>query len=285
MSAARWSVTARFIMQAAGTRGDAWLYHVLDGDRDWGIFVDRDIRRKTLFESGAEVHPDRDEIIVQLRGRYWVRAGAWTRTLAPGEASLIPAGVEHHAGVAANLVGSRFLVLTFPAAAGVLAGVEPGGIALPHGSADWLAACFRMLRGQATPARILPLTVLPEFLRGCMEANRLPSDTAQPDATVAVLMRLLEQPETPPLETLARESGLSRAHLQRRFTAAVGHSPLQYANAWKLERIAELLRAGSTLPLVELAAEFGFGDQKHFRTLFRRRFGVSPSAYRTNPPP
>jgi AraC-like DNA-binding protein/mannose-6-phosphate isomerase-like protein (cupin superfamily) len=285
MSGRAWSIDARFIAQAPGVRGDAWLYCVLRDGQDWGVFVDRDIRRRTLFEVGAEVHPDRDEIIVQLSGRYWVRVGSWTRTLAPGEAALIPAGVEHDAGVATNLVGSHFLVLTFPRTAAVLDGVAPGGVKLPQGSAAWLEACLRMLRTEATQSRILPLTVLPEFLRSCVGQHALASDTAQPDATVAALLRMIEQPDTPTLAALARASGLSRAHLQRRFTAAVGHSPLQYANAWKLERIAEQLRNGSTLPLVELAANFGFGDQKHFRTLFRRRFGVSPSAYRTNPPP
>jgi transcriptional regulator GlxA family with amidase domain len=60
---------------------------------------------------------------------------------------------------------------------------------------------------------------------------------------------------------------------------------LQYARAWQLDRVAAELKSGSTLPLVEIATEHGFNDQTHFRQLFRRRFGLSPAAYRKNPPP
>ena len=59
---------------------------------------------------------------------------------------------------------------------------------------------------------------------------------------------------------------------------------LQYANAWKLDAIAAALGKGSNLALVDLAVEFGFNDMKHFRELFSRRFGISPAAYRKNPP-
>jgi AraC-like DNA-binding protein len=280
-----WEIDVDYVAQTAKTRGDAWVYRIRRGSDDWGIFVDRDIRHRTLFEACGEVHPERDEIIVQLKGTYWVKVADWTRTLSPGEAALIPAGVEHDAGIASNLVGTRFLVLTFPKDARVLDGVAPGGVVLPPGSAAWLAASFRMLRTGASAARVLPLTVLPVFLRACCAAEPLPSDQAHPDSVVMRLMRLLEQADTPTLEQLSRATGLSAWHLQRRFSAVIGHSPLRYANAWKLDRIAEQLRAGCTLPFVELTSEFGFNDQKHFRTLFRRRFGRVPSAYRKNPPP
>jgi AraC-like DNA-binding protein len=280
-----WSIVSRYVAQTAKTRGDAWVYGIKRGDREWGIFVDRELRHRTLFEARSEVHAELDEVIVQLKGTYWVKIASWTRTLLPGEAALIPAGIEHNAGIASNLVGTHFLVLTFPRESGVLRGAEPGAIILPSGSAAWLAACFRMLRDGATATRFLPLTVLPEFLRTCSAAERLPPSQTQPDSMVGEVLRLLEQSETPTLQELSRTTALSPAHLQRRFSAVIGHSPLQYANAWKLDRIAERLRAGSTLPLVELTAEFGFNDQKHFRTLFLRRFGQTPSAYRKNPPP
>jgi AraC-like DNA-binding protein len=280
-----WSIDSRYVAQTAKTRGDAWVYSIKRGDREWGTFVDRDLRHRTLFEARSEVHAELDEVIVQLKGTYWVKIASWTRTLLPGEAALIPAGIEHNAGIASNLVGTHFLILTFPRENGVLRGAEPGGITLPSGSAAWLAACFRMLRDGATATRVLPLTVLPEFLRTCATAERLPPSQTQPDSMVGEVLRLLEQSETPTLQQLSRATALSPAHLQRRFLAVIGHSPLQYANAWKLDRIAERLRAGSTLPLVELTAEFGINDQKHFRTLFLRRFGQTPSAYRKNPPP
>jgi AraC-like DNA-binding protein len=279
-----WKIDAEY-MSRPKARGDAWVYKITRGQSEWGIFVDRDIRHRTLFEPGGEVHPELDEIIIQLEGTYWVKVAAWAKTLSPGEAALIPAGIEHDSGIATNLVGTHFLVLLFPKTEGVLQGAEPGGIALPSGSTTWLRACFRFLRNGATIARFLPLTVLPDFLRTCSDAERLASDQAHPDPMVTQVIRMLEQPDTPTLEELAQATALSSSHLQRRFSDAIGHSPLQYANAWKLDHIAEQLRAGSTLPFVELAVEYGFNDQKHFRTLFQRRFGCAPSAYRKNPPP
>lgn len=262
-------------------RGDAWVFRIARDGTFWGLFVDEQTRYKTRFEPGSETHPELDEVIVCLEGRYWVKVGAWSRTLGPGEAALIPRGVPHDSGVATNLVGMHFLVLLFPKSSGLLAGVEPGGVALPPGALAWIKGAFRFLRASPDATGFLPLSVLPEFLaRLARESSRLSSDASHPDPVVETVLRLLEQPETPALEDLARQVGLTPTHLQKRFVAAVGSSPLQYARAWQLDRIAAVLRSTNTLPLVDIATEHGFNDQKHFRQLFKRRFGQSPSAFR-----
>ena len=266
-------------------RGDAWVFRIRNDDAFWGLLVDEQTRYKTRFEPGSEVHEELDELIVCLEGRYWVRVGAWSRTLGPGEVALIPHGTPHDSGVATNLVGMHFLVLLFPKAAGILGGLAPGGAALPPGALAWNKGAFRFLRASPDATGLLPLTVLPEFMRAlARDRPRLPPDASHPDAVVAAVIRLLEQPEAPPLEALAAHVSLTPTHLQRRVVAAVGSSPLQYARAWQLDRIAGELRAGSTLPLVDIATEHGFNDQKHFRQLFKRRFGQSPAAYRKNHP-
>jgi AraC-like DNA-binding protein len=279
-----WSLHSEY-QSRPHARGDAWVFRIERDGAFWGLLVDEQTRYKTRFEPGSEAHPELDEFIVCLEGRYWVRSGEWARTLVPGEAALIPRGVQHDSGVATNLAGMHFLVLLFPKALGLLAEARAGGVALPPGALAWLKGAFRFLRSSPTLTGLLPLTILPDFLRAVASSPPLAADASHPDPVVAELIRLLEQPETPRLEALADHVGLTPAHLQRRFVAAVGASPLQYARAWQLDRIAAELRRGSTLALVDIAAEYGFNDQKHFRDLFKRRFGVGPAAYRKNPPP
>jgi AraC-like DNA-binding protein len=279
-----WSLKSEY-QSRPQARGDAWVFRIERNGTFWGLLVDEQTRYKTRFEPGSESHDELDEFIVCLEGRYWVRVGAWSRTLSPGEVAVIPNGVAHDSGVATNLVGMHFLVLLFPKGQGILAGLSPGGVSLPAGALSWLKGAFRFLRSSPNETGLLPLRILPEFLRKISQSPCLPSDASHPDAVVAEIIKLLEQPETPPLETLAKHADLTPAHLQRRFLAAIGTSPLQYARAWQLDRIAEELRGGSTLPLVDIATEYGFNDQKHFRVMFKRRFGVSPAAYRKNHPP
>lgn len=266
-------------------RGDAWVYEIKKAEKFWGLYVDEEIRYKTLFEPGNESHPDLDEMIIPLQGRYWVRVGKWSRTFSPGEMAVIPRDTPHDSGIATNLVGTHFLVILFDKSLGVLKDSPAGGVYLPKGTLSWLKGAFRFLRHGANTQSFLPLSVLPEFIARCALQNPLPPDNTHPDPLVTQVIQLLEQPDTPSLEELAHAVKLSPTHLQRRFSMAVGFSPLQYANAWKLDAVASALRSSITLPLVELAAEYGFGDMKHFRTLFQRRFGVAPSAYRKNPPP
>jgi methylphosphotriester-DNA--protein-cysteine methyltransferase len=157
-------------------------------------------------------------------------------------------------------------------------------VRLPAGALFWLKGAFRFLRAEPNAISFLPLATLPDFLRALNNAERLPSDKAHPDPLVTRALRLLEQVDTPTLEELGREVELTPSHFQKRFKLAMGCSPLQYANAWKLDALAEEIRRGNTFSLLDLAVEYGFNDPKHFRELFRRRFGVTPSAYRKNPP-
>jgi hypothetical protein len=223
-------------------RGDAWVYEIAKAKKFWGLYVDEEIRYKTLFEPGSEAHPELDEIIIPLEGRYWVRVDKWSRTLAPGEMALIPRDTPHDSGIATNLVGTHFLVILFDKSLGVLKNSSAGGVLLPKGTLSWLKGAFRFLRHGANEYSFLPLSVLPEFIAKCATQNRLEADSTHPDPLVTKVIQLLEQPDTPALDDLAKEVGLSSTHLQRRFSTAVGFSPLQYANAWKLDAIANELK-------------------------------------------
>ncbi len=80
-------------------RGDAWVYTITKDSDFWGLFVDEEIKYKTLFTPGSETHPELDEFIIPLLGKYWVKVDDVSRTLAPGECALIPRGCAHDSGI------------------------------------------------------------------------------------------------------------------------------------------------------------------------------------------
>jgi AraC-like DNA-binding protein len=281
----QWTIEGDYTRRSEA-RGEAWVYTINRAGAPWGMLIEERIRSRVLFESTAHDHLRWDEAILPLEGRYWTRVGPWTRTLVPGEAALIPAGLAHESGIADNPAGVHFMVVLLSREQGCLCEAEPGGVSIPSGAVAWIRAAVRMLRYRADEQSFIPLSVLPLFIASLASAPRLATDKSFPDALVANLVRQLDAcEEIPSLTEMARGVGLSPTHLQKRFKGATGLSPLQYARSIRLDAIASALARGTTLPLVDLATEQGFNDLKHFRSMFRRRFGISPAAYRKNHPP
>jgi AraC family transcriptional regulator len=81
------------------------------------------------------------------------------------------------------------------------------------------------------------------------------------------------------LATLARHVGLSVYHLQRAFSAAAGESPKQFTLRLRLGRAAAMLLTRDD-SVLDVALSCGFQSHEVFCRAFRRRFGMSPSAYR-----
>jgi AraC-like DNA-binding protein len=83
------------------------------------------------------------------------------------------------------------------------------------------------------------------------------------------------------LSEAAREACLSPYHFHRAFVAAFGTTPHQFIVEQRLLLAAGLL-AGSARPVSDVCADTGFASAGSFSTLFRRRFGMSPRAYRAS---
>jgi AraC-like DNA-binding protein len=81
------------------------------------------------------------------------------------------------------------------------------------------------------------------------------------------------------LNRLAQECGLSVSHFARSFKSAFGVSTHQWLTQRRVERAKELLSL-TFVPLVEVAAESGFGDQAAFTRTFHRVVGASPGRWR-----
>jgi AraC family transcriptional regulator of adaptative response/methylated-DNA-[protein]-cysteine methyltransferase len=101
---------------------------------------------------------------------------------------------------------------------------------------------------------------------------------AQPD-WLARACALLETAEAPPtLDALAAEVGVSRAHLQRTFSKAVGVSPHRYAASLRDRRLRSSLRSGS--PVSAATYESGFGSSSRLYETAAATIGMTPAQYR-----
>jgi AraC family transcriptional regulator len=81
------------------------------------------------------------------------------------------------------------------------------------------------------------------------------------------------------LDSLAEESGYSRAHFLRMFRAATGLTPHQYVLDLRLRRAQERLRrTGSSI--IDVAVSCGFSSQSHMTSVFRQRLEMTPGEFR-----
>jgi AraC-like DNA-binding protein/mannose-6-phosphate isomerase-like protein (cupin superfamily) len=81
------------------------------------------------------------------------------------------------------------------------------------------------------------------------------------------------------VQEAARICRMSESHFMSFFKRVTGQSFMVYLNHCRIERARELLiSTGNSVS--DISHEMGFCDQSYFGTVFRRLFGMSPTAYR-----
>ncbi|MEV0902511.1 AraC family transcriptional regulator [Actinoplanes sp. NPDC049802] len=124
-------------------------------------------------------------------------------------------------------------------------------------------------------------TILVDLLGRGVGGSR-PAGPRPGDPRIAQVLRRLRDDLSAAVDMseVATEVGLSREHLIRSFTRAVGCSPY----AWHLQaRLAygrRLLREGA--PIADAAAASGFADQAHFHKYFRAAYAITPGRFRAS---
>ena len=84
------------------------------------------------------------------------------------------------------------------------------------------------------------------------------------------------------LVQLAAKAQMSRSHFALTFREFTGHTPHQYLLLVRLDHARKLMVQGNpVLSLAEIAAASGFFDQAHLNRHFRRFFGTTPGAFRS----
>ena len=108
----------------------------------------------------------------------------------------------------------------------------------------------------------------------CQRQNRLSQDRV--DRVIAILKSNLAEPPT--LESLGRQAGCSPFYLSRIFSQHMGKTISQYIRQLRMEKAAELLRAGK-LNVTQVAMEVGYSSSSHFSVAFHETFGCCPGLY------
>ena len=81
------------------------------------------------------------------------------------------------------------------------------------------------------------------------------------------------------LDTVSRESGVSRYHLSRMFRESTGMTFKQYLNQKRVSE-AKLLMQSQNMNVSDACFSSGFNDLSHFSRIFKRIEKISPSKFR-----
>jgi LacI family transcriptional regulator len=155
-----------------------------------------------------------------------------------------------------------------------LSSIRANHVAVGYEGARLLDA---LLRGEAPPKN--PVLVPPQ-----QAIARLSTDTlAIDDTALAAALRMIREHahEGLHVDVIAREVGLSRSVLQRKFRTMLKRSVHEEILSTKIKRARELL-IKTHLPLAAVAERSGFKHQEYMGAVFKARLGQTPGRVREN---
>lgn len=86
--------------------------------------------------------------------------------------------------------------------------------------------------------------------------------------------------DSPSIRSLSESVSLTPARLRQLFKTETGQSPKQYLKELRLREAEKLVR-NTFLTIKEITFLIGARDVSHFVRDFRRRYGLTPSEFRT----
>ena len=86
------------------------------------------------------------------------------------------------------------------------------------------------------------------------------------------------------LDRIAGIMYLSTLYVSRIFKAETGYTPIHYLIDIRLTKAYNLLTQNLEMSIQEIAAQVGYEDAYHFSKLFKKKYGVAPSAVRRRIP-
>ncbi len=222
-----------------------------------------------LQSGGARLYPDGGALV-----------------LGAGQGALLPPGSE------TVLDGLQSGTVLTAALRGALVGrlldeTRADGCFLPHGGhaltdtvAPLLHACES---GQPRTALDASAAAYALTLR-CYRAARPESDAGLPPLVTAAIGVMQEDfSYLYGVEEVAERLFVTKEHLIRVFSAAVGVTPGKYLTGLRLDYAKDCLRAGG-MSLEAVAAAAGFSGAAYFSRVFKRHCGMSPLTYAAHAP-
>lgn len=162
--------------------------------------------------------------------------------------------------------------------------VDEGQLLTSAGSAAGLDLCLHLVRRDHGPEianHVARRLVIPAHRDGGQAqfverpVQRRDRDALSP--LMDAMRRRAGEPWT--IATLARLAAMSERTLIRRFKQATGTTPADWLTTVRVDRARELLEI-STESIDSIAEQTGLGSATTMRHHFRRKLGVSPTAYR-----
>ncbi len=71
---------------------------------------------------------------------------------------------------------------------------------------------------------------------------------------------------------------MSRSSLYNKIKALTGHSPSDFIRHIRMDEAVNLLKSNQ-YSIAEISDRLGFGDPKYFTDIFKKHYGITPSAY------
>ena len=84
------------------------------------------------------------------------------------------------------------------------------------------------------------------------------------------------------LQELSDITHIQKNYFISKFKKEFGYTPISYINSVRLDTIARYLAIHPSAGIIETALQHGFEDYRYFTRLFKQRYGISPSAYRSS---
>jgi len=266
-----------------------------------------DFFAKREFDWGASFHPGCVELCLNLAGHGFVAGKNSRAEFAPGTAGFYHRKAEPITAKRAANEPHQFLTVEFSTAflAKHLAGMEAmlhpvvraaiqnsSSAPATHATVRLTAAQQQLISTLRQPpvyaaaqalwyqCKALELAVTfflqppPETEMFCSRQQRVAQERVE--QVIFLLKQNLAAPPT--LEELGKKIGCSHFYLSRIFSAQTGHTITQHLRELRMERAAELLKAGEH-NVTETALEVGYNSLSHFSAAFHETFGCCPGLY------
>lgn len=124
--------------------------------------------------------------------------------------------------------------------------------------------------------RALVTEILVMLFRYCGDGVHSFSNQARVETAVAYMSEHFAEDIT--LRSLARHAGVSESYLGRIFKSVTGKAPVDYLIDIRINKAKDLLQDGASVS--ETARTAGFHDVYYFSRAFKKREGLSPTAFR-----
>ena len=183
-----------------------------------------------------------------------------------------------------QLFRTAFPQVRFDAAPNLVYADAEGTIVTAGGTTSWHDLALHLIARHVSPGeamRMAKVYLLKWHEEGDLPYAPLVRPVPHRDAVVRQLEGVLQEHfrDGDAIAVAIAAAGLPERTLKRRFRKATGVSLIDYVQNLRISHGQHLLET-TDLPVEEIGAASGYGEPSFFRRLFRRRVGLTPSAYR-----